>query len=336
MASTARVSGNESHKVAYLVLSHQYPRQVRRLIDRLLEDDPDGYVVVQHDPAGGTLDLSGCADPARAHLLTTFSVRRWGNYALVGDLLQAISWALTHLEIGWVTVLSGQDYPLRSLAGFGAELGDSGFDAFLSARIIPLQRPNASDSAALYAHARYYYRWYRLPAWLLGWSKGRSIDRLVAGALRRLSGGQPFIFVWPLPRGAGEMIGVRRPKLPFSDEFPCYMGSQWLTMSRRAASLTLDFLARCPDLEALYRRSIIPDESLLVTILCNTDGLRVRDSNHHFIRMVGAGQSHAAVLEMADLAELRTSGQRFARKFDERVDSDVLDELDREAPAAGH
>jgi hypothetical protein len=316
--------------VGYIVLSHQNPSQVMRLVDRLVRSDPTGHVIVEHDPMGGALDLGMYAGHDRVHLLTSSSVRRWGNYALVADLLRAVSWTLAELDVEWLAVLSGQDYPLRPLASFGRELAASEFDAFLSARPIPLRRPPASDSPALYAHARYYYRWFRLPRWLLGWAANRPVERWVRGAQRRFSGGQPLIFLWSLPRGAGDMIGLRRRKLLFSDAFECYMGSQWLTMSRAAALEVTRFVEHRPDVVALYRRSIISDESLLVTVLCNSPGLRVCHSNHHYMRMSGPGESHAAVLRLGDLEQLRQSGKPFARKFDARVDNDVLDSLDLE------
>ncbi len=314
--------------VGYVVLSHQNPAQVRRLVDRLVRSDPTGQVIIAHD-SSQPLELDSYDDHPRVHLLSSSSVRRWGNYGLVSDLLVAVAWALDHLHLGWLAVMSGQDYPLRSLAAFGDQLAGSGCDAFLSARPIPLQRPAASDREGVYAHARYCYRWFRMPDWLLDWAKETPVERLVFGALRRLSGAQPLIFIWWLPRGGGNMIGFRRRKLPFGDELRCYMGSQWLTMSRSAASAVIEFVAQRPDVVRLYRRSIVPDESLPVTVLCNRPEVRVRNSNHHYTRMTGPGNSHAAVLGLADLAELRGSDKYFARKFDPDVDSQILDELDR-------
>ncbi len=225
----------DRRKVGYIVLSHQNPRQILRLIDRLLRSDPTGHVIVEHDPAHGALELEDYSAHPRVQLITSSSVRRWGNFALVSDLLQAMRWTVTHLDVGWIVVMSGQDYPLRSLTSFGEECAESGFDAFVSGRRIPLRRPPPADTAALYAHARHYYRWYQLPKWLLGWAANRPVQRLVLGAQRRLSSWQPLIFLWSLPRDGGDMIGFRRRSLPFSSDFECYMGSQWMTISRAAA-----------------------------------------------------------------------------------------------------
>ena len=327
-SSSTLKPGDASRQVAYIVLSHRDPAQVARLADRLVRSDPNGQVVLAHDPAAGPLPVDELAAGGRVHVRLSSSVRRWGGFGLVSDLLEAIDWTLDHLDVGWLAILSGQDYPLRPLAGYGDELAASGFDAFVSARPIPFARPPASDSPGLYMHARFYYRWWRLPRWLLGWTQGRRVDVRVAGLLRRFSAGQPWVFVWRLPRGAGDMIGVRRRRLPFDDDWPCWAGSQWLTLSRASGQEIRTVLAARPDLVSLYRHSIIADESLPVTILCNAASLRVSRTNHHWIRMTGAGLSHAAVLTTEDLPELRASGKWFARKFDPAVDGEVLDRLD--------
>jgi hypothetical protein len=321
-------------RVAYIVLSHQNPRQILRLVDRLVRSDPAGEVVVNHDAALGALDLCDYSEHPRVHVQQSSSRRRWGSYTLAKDLLDAVSWVVAHLDVDWLTVLSGQDYPLRSLASFGSELAASGYDAFLSGVPIPSDRPPPSDSGALYSHARYHFRWYELPRWVLGWARGDRSIRLLGSAQRRLSSAQPFIFLWTLPAGGGDMIGFRRRKLPFGSDFQCYKGSQWLTFSRKAAQAMTGFIETRPDVMRLYERSLIADESLPVTILSNDADLRVQHPSHHYIRMTGAGDSHAAVLGVGDLELLLASGNWFARKFDDRVDSEVLDRLDAEVLSA--
>lgn len=327
-SSSAFAPNDASARVAYIVLSHRDPAQVARLTDRLVRSDPNGQVVIAHDPAAGLLPLDGLASGGRVHVRLSSAVRRWGGFGLVSDLLESIEWTLEHLDVGWVAILSGQDYPLRPLAGYGEELAASGFDAFVTARRVPFARPPADDSPGLYLDARFYYRWWRLPRWLLGWTHGRRVDVRVSGLLRQFSARQRWVFVWRLPRGAGDMIGVRRRRLPFDEDWPCWVGSQWLTLSRRAAEEIRTVLAARPDLVSLYRRSIIADESLPVTILCNAPSLRVCRTNHHWIRMTGPGLSHASVLTTEDLPTLRASGKWFARKFDPAVDATVLDRLD--------
>jgi glycosyltransferase involved in cell wall biosynthesis len=318
----------DGDRVAYVLLTHRAPAQIRRLVDRLLRSDPAGLVVVNHDAASTPLDLGPYADDPRVHVRPASPGRRWGSYALAADLLQTIGWAVDHLDAGWLAILSGQDYPLRSLEPYGRQLSDSGLDAFVTARPVAPTRPPAADSGAVYTYVRYFFRWRELPGWVLGWVRGDRAVGLLRGAQRRLSMAQPFVFWWSLPSGGGDMIGVRRRTPPFTTGFTCYKGSQWMTLSRRAALALVAFTRAHPEVLKVYRESLIADESLPVTILCNDPGLRVATENHHFIRMDGGGEAHAAALTLADLEALRASGRWFARKFDEAADGGVLDQLD--------
>jgi hypothetical protein len=315
-------------RVAYVLLTHRGSGQIVRLVDRLLRSDPSGVVIVNHDATRCRLDLGRYADHPRVRTRVASTSRRWGSYALAADLLDTIAWAAENVDAGWLTILSGQDYPLRRLETFGPELSASGYDAFVTAAPVALTRPPATDSGSLYTHVRYFFRWYELPRWMLGWVRGAGVIALLRAVQRRLSVAQPFVFLWSLPSGGGDMIGFRRRTPPFDAGFCCFKGSQWMTLSREAALTMVRFARAHPQLSEAYRRSLIADESLPVTILCNDPRLRVASENHHFIRMAGGGEAHAAELTLADLERLRASGRWFARKFDESLDSEVLDQLD--------
>ena len=329
------VGGPDGDRVAYLLLTHRAPEQVRRLVDRLLRSDPTGMVVVAHDATSVSLDLGPHADDPRVHVRPASGRRRWGGYALAADLLDAIGWAADNLDAGWLAVLSGQDYPLRSLNSYGRQLSASGLDAFVSAQPVAPVRPPATDSGAVYTYVRYFFRWRELPAWMLGWIRGDQAVALLRRVQRRVSLAQPLVFWWSLPSGGGDMIGVRRRHPPFTAGFTCYKGSQWMTLSHRAAAALVAFTREHPEILNLYRESLIADESLPVTILCNDPRLRVARDNHHFIRMDGGGDAHAATLGLADLETLRASGRWFARKFDASADAGVLDQLDGDVLGSG-
>ncbi len=315
--------------VVYLILSHDNPAQIKRLV-RVLREAPHSYVIVQHDQKRTPLDPNDYASDPRVHVMApSREGRRWGRYSLVEAMLDAYRWALANLDFSWVVMVSGQDYPLAPPADFQAQLSGSSCDAFLTATPTPLSRPSSDDSVGIYMHARYCYKWYELPPWVMGWMwRSDRIARLARAAQRRISLAQPLIFLWSLPKGGGDMVGIRRARIPFSDAFRCYFGSQWLTLSRRAVEAIARFVDDRPDVVRLYRRSLIPDESLPVTILCNSPELTVEPDNHLYARMTGPGEAHAAVLGSADLEEAFASGKPFARKLDERVDPLALDLLD--------
>jgi Core-2/I-Branching enzyme len=315
-------------RVAYVILSHRGGPQLARLVGAVLASDPAGHVVVHHDGRHARLDLGASANDPRVRVLESNARRDWGSWPVTADILEAIAIAETDVDPDWIVLLSGQDYPTRSLTGFGAELAVSGYDAFVSARPVPESRPPASDTAGLYAWIRCNFTWRRLPDWVLGWlGDGRARAR-ARSVIRRVSLAQPWIFIWSLPAGGGDLVGIRRRTTPFGPGLRCYMGATWLTLSRVAAAKVLRFVAERPDVVDVYRTSVLADESLILTILLNDPSLRVALENHHHLRMTGPGDARAAVLTVADLPAIERSGRPFTRKVDPTVDSEVPDRLD--------
>ena len=69
------------------------------------------------------------------------------------------------------------------------------------------------------------------------------------------------------------------------------------------------------------------DEAYFHTVLGNTTGLTFAPGDARYIRWT-QGEAHPEVLTAADLGGMVASGAHFGRKFDELVDSSVLDRLD--------
>ncbi len=301
--------------VAYLILSHTRPRQVLRLADRLLAGDPACRVVIHHDTA--RTPLTGVGE-RRVDVLSFQRGIEWGRYAMVQATLDSLMWIAEHIDPDWTVLLSGQDYPIRPVGEIGATLLHSDTDAFIDpGRMISSKRPGIGE--ARWWHARYFYRWYR-PAISLRLPKADSWAQLCVW----FSLHQPLLFLWPLP---GQLlVGVRRLRTPFNDALRCYAGSQWMALSRLAVTAVTEFGAARPDVVSLYRRSMMPDESLINTILMNSPQVRTRSPHLTYLRFPHASSAHPATLGLEDLPEMLASGRYFARKVEE---GPLLDALDR-------
>ncbi len=75
-----------------------------------------------------------------------------------------------------------------------------------------------------------------------------------------------------------------------------------------------------------YRRTILPSESLFATVLANDPRISIGPAPRMLAFEDGA--PHPRTFATPDLDKLLASGMHFARKFDESVDSRVLDQLD--------
>jgi len=315
-------------RVAYLVTSYRPPRQLLRLLGTLRRAQPESPLVVHHDRFRTVWGTDLVAPIGGVDVLTNDTPVTWGDFSIVDVTWKTLTWMVEHRDFDWVIFLSEQDYPIAPLESLEARLEGSDVDAFVAAQPIAL-----IDDAALRMDCdrRYNYRYSRLPR--LG-----MMARLAPGTRRRIADAANYanfvlyklqrkVTVYRYPDPLPMRLGVRPRRSPFSAEFPCWYGSQWMALSRRAAEAAVEFVAGHDDYVRHYARTVIPDESATATIVCNDPHLRVRDEELHHVRF-SSGDGHPDVFALDDVDELVGSGRFFARKFDLEVDASVLDALD--------
>ncbi|MEF2968079.1 beta-1,6-N-acetylglucosaminyltransferase [Paenibacillus sp. M1] len=128
----------------------------------------------------------------------------------------------------------------------------------------------------------------------------------------------------------GKILNMGKRK-PFEEYFAPHIephyGSQWKMITRSFAEYaTTSYLSF--DMQDYFRYTLIPDEAFFQTLILNSDFKTTHINNYHrFINM--EEYEHAlyrpAIITMDYLYSLFNSDALFARKFDESVDSKVLD-----------
>lgn len=294
--------------IAFLVVSHRNPGQVLRLV-RTLREGEDTTVLVHHDQRREPLERAAVED-AGGRLVEYGLAVEWGNVAYTEMLLSALSELAADIDPDWVAVVSGQDYPLRSLRDFERHLAETPHQALLgdpweldlSFEPPPPQRE---------FYRRYRYRHYAPP---------RALAAILGRALGRRA------YLRELPSGLGLRLGVRPRDHPFGPGLRCHVCSDWLTLERRAVRAVLEFTRARSRVMRHYRRTIIPSESLFATVLVNDPSISVGPAS----RVLGfeEGSPHPRTFRTEDVEGLLSSGMHFARKFDEAVDARALDLLD--------
>lgn len=316
--------------VVYLVLAHANPSLVTRLTERLLAGDEGCHVVVDHEAGGSSREAALPSGP-RVHQRSSSRPGGWGGFGLVTAVTAAFADVRRELDPDWIVLLSGQDYPARPPGEIHAELMASSADCHLT--LLHRIPAHSSDVAMRWWLIRYFYRWWAMPRLPRLLPEGLRVKRL--GLQRRLSMAQDRIFIWSLPRGSGTKVGLRRRRTPFGADYPCWSGYQWMAVSRRGLEAIEAELARRPELTRLYARSVIPDESMLHTVLLNAPALTVSQPSLTFQRPSGPGDAHAADLTLDDLPEIEASGRAFARKMHPVASAALMDALDRRIGASG-
>lgn len=298
-------------RVAYLITSYKLPDQVRRLATVLRAGSPEGVIIVHHDDRECSVD-----HPALETLGVLFveppSTVAWGEFSQLAMVLRCLRWVRDRVDFDWLVLISGQDYPIRPITAIEQSLADAEVDAFIGTG--PCGRPPFRRAIGEFAF-RYYYRWRPAPGVVAG---------LVAQHGWR---GLPLIGSRVMPSGV--WVGVRAPRSPFGPQLVCHVGSDWFTLSRTAVDAVDHFIRVRPEVVDFYRRTLIPTESFIHTVLANDDSLRLSPDNRRHLVFDAPDRSAPRILRTQDLDSILLSGADFARKFDETIDKGVLDEIDR-------
>ncbi len=316
-------------RVTYVVLAHSRPGQLLRLVRVLREESPHCSVVIHWDRDSPLLDVAPFRELGKVWFVEDPVHPEWGGFQVVSALLGSMRTAVASTQFDWLVLLSGQDYPIVPLDRIEAELAASGADSFLDPGRIASGRftfrwRRTSDTRL---GRRYYFGYLALPA------IGQHVPRRLRGALLRaafvLDAHQPFLSLWPMPPPAPWRVGVRRCRTPFRADRPCRVGSTWLSLSRRGVERILEEGDDRSPLVRHYRRTIVADESFFQTIVCADPHLKVVPDNRRFqVWEHSDSPLHPDTLTIANLDEILSCGKHFARKFDEQLDSAVLNRID--------
>ena len=320
-ATSARPERPSSRWVYYLQ-THRAPAQVTRLVELIKAGSPDSVVLISHDSARPPLDTRRLQALPGVHVFSES-----GGY---GDF--------SHLDrycaaVDWLENISGQDYPLRPIADIERDLADGDVDGYLLyAPVFPDQTPPDADQGAAPgfrlaapqdAAMRYRYR---------HWWIGR--PTVAKQRWLRPLGGLNLLQPWGRVSLAFSTVGLRRRDSVFSDDFVCYGGWFFCTLSATAARYVRDFARDHPDVVAFFRTVQAPEEVFIQTVLVNSGKFRFEPDAKRYIDMCGSRNKHSKTLGIADLDRALASGANWARKFDGAHDSEVLDVLDRRVRGA--
>ena len=195
--------GRPTMTIAYCVLAHRSPEQTRRLVSRLLSDDPDCLVLLHFDQRHATMDQTNVAGP-RVRFLRERPIY-WGCPEIVDVFVEMFNLAL-QAGCSHAVMLSGQDYPLRNVAGLGDELG--AWDVW--ANMGPLF---SSDGTCNWdeGRRRYTYEWYHVKE---PKRAHKAADRVLAKLVRAKSfqAGVAVAVLGTFPAARSVVVGCPRPR----------------------------------------------------------------------------------------------------------------------------
>ena len=284
--------------VGFILLTHNKPQQVLRLINTLNRMFEYPQIACHHDFSKSALSKDSLIKNVSfvcPHLQTG-----WGNFSLVEAMLQALQLMYKNPNSpDWFILLSGADYPIKPAKQILDELASSKYDVHMHYEQITHHILKNTWQESCYK--RYCFVRFQLPL----------LNRNIQVTLKN-----------PL---------LTAPFLPFSKNMRCFAGEHWFFANRRAAEYLIEFHKNKPGLASHYRSldpyTIIPEESYYQTVFCNAPHLKVSQGHLRYIDWSSKG-SHPKTLGMSDLPRIKASPAHFARKFDIDVDYEILNEID--------
>jgi len=283
-------------KVANLIVAHKNPAQLVRLVNQF-----DARLFHNFIHIDGRQSLAAYSALAALPHVTLVEPRRklnWAGYGFVQITLEGMATILENDDhFSYISVMSGQDYPIRATEGLHDHLSRSEGTEFFDVIAVDPDWP-----VALHRYEGYHFiEWnvrgrYRLEA-LINMAMGK----------RAFYGGK------------------LRP----------YGRSAWFTATREFAAYTLRYINEHPDFVRFLKTVWSPDEFVFNTLAMNSPFReKVSDGNLRYIDW-SEGNVNPKVFTSVDFPALSASDGFLARKFDATVDVVILDLLDKRIRGVG-
>ena len=301
-----------------------------RLIRRLSDGDKTFFYV--HVDRNFDMDpfVKACSGLSNVKFLTGDDRVHsyWGDFGTVKATLNAMRIIVKERRGGFIILLSGQDYPIRSNREIEDFLEAHAGHDFAVHFSLPSPRRWLSSGNGM-NRLKYYHVSLHRP--------GREIeyvdiqpwcfDRLNLKKCLYLLRFRPEL-AWRLP----QFLFSRR-RIP---DCLNYFGSEtWWVMRTSSAAAILEFLDRNPRVVAFFKYVSVPEEIMFASLLKSLPACRdqVIDSSLRLICWNDVNSSSPKLFTMQDQALISEARKQkdllFARKFDSTQDAAVMDWLDK-------
>lgn len=279
-------------KIAFLIMAHKDPAQIHRLVTRLYHPDFDFFIHL--DGKINKTEFDYIQKENVVFTKTRIKVK-WASFSFTKAISKCMEEILqNHTPYDFIHVFSGQDYPIQSTANIHRYFSEHRENNFIS------YENEGSDwwKHAIGRISNYHFTNYNFP--------GRYRIQFL---LNKIMPKRKF----PLP-----YVLYGSPK------------ASWFTMNRECASYVVNFMNYNPEISRFCNFTWGSDEFLFQTIIMNSKfAPSVINDVINYIDWSGGG-SNPKILTKDDFQALRDSGNFFARKFDIKVDTEILDMLDNE------
>lgn len=274
--------------IAYLILAHNNPSQLQRLVQKLSNNQTDIYIHI--DAKANLTEFMKITALPNVYFVTKREKVYWGAYSIVQATVNGFEQMLASGKAyDYITLLSGQDYPLKSNAvilDFFKANPDKAFMEFYSVNDV--------------------------------WQE--AIPRLNKYYLTNY----PFAGSTKLETLLNKFLPKRQPPKDL-----VFVGrSQWFSITLEHVKYIVTTLATNHKLRRYFSFTWGSDEFVFQTLLYNSPfKSQMANDNLRYIDW-SAGGASPKTFTIANADTLLQTDKLFARKFNEAIDVEILNTID--------
>ncbi len=287
-------------KIAYLILAHTNPIQLKRLVKRL--HSANTWVFIHLDRK--TPYTAGFSDIPKEIPNTSFIRQRieihWGGYGIVRAALNALQEIVsTGIGFDYIHLMSGSDYPIKDktyicnffMMNYGHE--------FIHYRPLPIEEFNEGRMDRVW----YYYDYDNIHSTF----------------------GSPGSCAYESEMRQREM------KRCFIQGMNPFHGSSWWCLTGKCIGHLLNVVNQNKEIANFFRYTKFPDEQFFQTMVMNSPfAQNAFNENLWYLDWSKVNALHPKTLDRSDFPVLKSTPALYARKLDEHTNPQLLDMIDRQ------
>lgn len=279
-------------RIAHIIMAHKGPEQLERLIRRMKHPMFDFYIHL--DKKSDILPFKYLENLENVFFVSRRIECNWGGYSFVKAILCSVKEVIGSTEkYAFINLMSGQDYPLKPMDELYRFLKHRTGISFISYELV---------DNGWWKHAVTRFKFYHFTDYKM---KGRYMLQKLANAL------MPYR------------------KFPLNINLYGSSNSSWWILSTDAAEYLVNFIENNSKLNRFMQFTWGSDEFLIATVLMNSPFKdKIVNNNLRYIDW-SEGGPHPKILSVHDLQPLLETDNFFARKFDIKVDAEILDLIDQ-------
>lgn len=319
-------------KSAILILAHKAPQQLARLVSRLQCDYFDIFIHVDSKS-----DINPFHEAITEHNVIWIEKRintRLMNFSLIDATMSLIESALSHGIYSYFILLTGQDYPIKSNLYIQTFLERNYPMDFID--MYSVEEAPKKGIKGVNHLGRYYFS-----------QRLRDVLSRLVGVKFFYSNQGKFVRALAFIYDRIMTFLLYQPRKAIAKTLYTYSaGSHFWMLTESSVKLLLDIYNQDNHLKQIFRHVNVPEESYCQTVLSVKENLILPNEYHQIlspenhmdnpamrlIKWYEDGRPilyHPAIWRKKDIKFIMEAKALFARKFDNAVDDDVMDEIDR-------